>query len=259
MGKTESGALWLSAGTDQPLPVLSVLDQPRRRRRGQVPAVPHRPAARGDRSARRGPRGRSRQARKPAAAGRGTDAAGPRRRGLADGPSGRPRSSSAPRSASCPTPNWARSSPTCPARNCRATRLQGEGLTIVDALVEAGLAKSKGEARRIVEQGGAYVNNRRVEGVGTQLGPSATWPANRSWCCAAARRNTPCCGLPASPLFAGEGRVGVSTLDCLSEYFVALAPTLCIGGGILAHLGRIAMAANNSELNSTAPQHHDRK
>ena len=32
---------------------------------------------------------------------------------------------------------------------------------MVDALVEAGLAKSKGEARRIISQGGAYVNNRR--------------------------------------------------------------------------------------------------
>jgi tyrosyl-tRNA synthetase len=44
-----------------------------------------------------------------------------------------------------------------------------EGLSIVDALVSAGLAKSKGEARRTVEQGGAYVNNRRVEGVETRL------------------------------------------------------------------------------------------
>jgi len=43
------------------------------------------------------------------------------------------------------------------------------GLSIVDALVSAGLAKSKGEARRTVEQGGAYVNNRRVAGVDTRL------------------------------------------------------------------------------------------
>jgi tyrosyl-tRNA synthetase len=43
------------------------------------------------------------------------------------------------------------------------------GLSIVDALVEAGLAKSKGDARRTVEQGGAYVNNRRVESVDAQL------------------------------------------------------------------------------------------
>jgi tyrosyl-tRNA synthetase len=46
---------------------------------------------------------------------------------------------------------------------------QDGGLPIVDALVAAGLAKSKGEARRIVEQGGAYVNNRRVAGVENRL------------------------------------------------------------------------------------------
>ncbi|MFZ5833375.1 MAG: tyrosine--tRNA ligase [Planctomycetota bacterium] len=44
-------------------------------------------------------------------------------------------------------------------------RLEPPGLPIVDALVEAGLAKSKGEARRCIAQGGAYVNNRRVAGV----------------------------------------------------------------------------------------------
>jgi tyrosyl-tRNA synthetase len=37
------------------------------------------------------------------------------------------------------------------------------GLGIVDALCEAGVAASKGEARRTVTQGGAYVNNRRAE------------------------------------------------------------------------------------------------
>lgn len=40
-------------------------------------------------------------------------------------------------------------------------RLAAGTLTLVDALVEAGLAKSKGDARRTIEQGGAYVNNRR--------------------------------------------------------------------------------------------------
>jgi tyrosyl-tRNA synthetase len=43
------------------------------------------------------------------------------------------------------------------------------GLTVVDALVSAGLAKSKGEARRTVEQGGAYINNRRIETIDRQL------------------------------------------------------------------------------------------
>jgi tyrosyl-tRNA synthetase len=45
----------------------------------------------------------------------------------------------------------------------------GGGLPMVDALVAAGLAKSKGDARRTIQQGGAYVNNRRIEGVDARL------------------------------------------------------------------------------------------
>ena len=56
-----------------------------------------------------------------------------------------------------------------PSSELGRSRLEGEGLNIVDALMEAGLAKSKSDARRAVEQGGAYVNNRRVEGLTTQL------------------------------------------------------------------------------------------
>ena len=44
------------------------------------------------------------------------------------------------------------------------------GIPIVEALVEAGLSKSKGEARRTVDQGGAYVNNNRVESIEKALG-----------------------------------------------------------------------------------------
>ncbi len=36
------------------------------------------------------------------------------------------------------------------------------GLSLVDAIVQAGLAKSKSEARRAIEQGGIYVNQQRV-------------------------------------------------------------------------------------------------
>jgi tyrosyl-tRNA synthetase len=43
------------------------------------------------------------------------------------------------------------------------------GLTLVDALVESGLCKSKGDARRVIDQGGAYVNNRRLSGTDTKL------------------------------------------------------------------------------------------
>lgn len=56
-----------------------------------------------------------------------------------------------------------------PSRELPRDRLSGDGLPIIDALVESGLAKSKGDARRTITQGGAYVNNRRVEGIETQL------------------------------------------------------------------------------------------
>lgn len=49
-----------------------------------------------------------------------------------------------------------------PSSQLAASRL-AEGLAIADALVEAKLTKSKGEARRVVAEGGAYVNNRRIE------------------------------------------------------------------------------------------------
>ncbi len=57
-----------------------------------------------------------------------------------------------------------------PSRQLPPARLAGEGLSIIDALFEAGLAASKSDARRIVTQGGAYVNNRRVEGIEARLG-----------------------------------------------------------------------------------------
>ncbi len=52
--------------------------------------------------------------------------------------------------------------PDVPSTTIPKTDLGGEGLGILDALASAGLAKSKGEARRSVQQGGIYVNNRRV-------------------------------------------------------------------------------------------------
>jgi tyrosyl-tRNA synthetase len=46
---------------------------------------------------------------------------------------------------------------------------EGGGLPVIDALVSAGLAKSKSDARRTVQQGGAYVNNRRIQNVDVRL------------------------------------------------------------------------------------------
>ena len=48
--------------------------------------------------------------------------------------------------------------------SCQFSKDQfNEGIGLIDAFVGSGLAKSKGEARRTIEQGGGYVNNRRVE------------------------------------------------------------------------------------------------
>jgi tyrosyl-tRNA synthetase len=49
--------------------------------------------------------------------------------------------------------------------------LEGEGLPLTDALAATGLSQSKGAARRTIEQGGAYVNNRRIADVGYRLTP----------------------------------------------------------------------------------------
>jgi len=59
-----------------------------------------------------------------------------------------------------------------PSKELPRARLLADGVAAVDALVEAGLAKSKSDARRLITQGGAYVNNRRIDGADTSLGPS---------------------------------------------------------------------------------------
>jgi len=47
--------------------------------------------------------------------------------------------------------------------------LLSRGLTLIDALVASGLSSSKNEARRTIQQGGAYVNNRPMSDVNTIL------------------------------------------------------------------------------------------
>jgi tyrosyl-tRNA synthetase len=47
-----------------------------------------------------------------------------------------------------------------------------DGLPLIDALERSGLATSRGEARRTIEQGGAYVNNVRQSDVARELGPA---------------------------------------------------------------------------------------
>ncbi len=49
-----------------------------------------------------------------------------------------------------------------PSTELEKSKLEGNGFTIVDALVVSGLAPSKGEAKRLVQGGGVCINNRRV-------------------------------------------------------------------------------------------------
>jgi tyrosyl-tRNA synthetase len=56
------------------------------------------------------------------------------------------------------------------AQEIPTTTVARDGLTLADAVVRAGLAKSKGEARRAIEQGGIYVNQQRAEEI-----TSADW------------------------------------------------------------------------------------
>ncbi|HEX3793240.1 MAG TPA: tyrosine--tRNA ligase [Acidimicrobiales bacterium] len=46
-----------------------------------------------------------------------------------------------------------------------------DGLALADALERTGLAKSRGEARRTIEQGGAYINNVQQRDAGRIIGP----------------------------------------------------------------------------------------
>jgi len=58
------------------------------------------------------------------------------------------------------------------AKEIPTASVSANTLGLVEALVQAGLAKSKSEARRQVEQGGVYVNQQRVKDVDRKLEPS---------------------------------------------------------------------------------------
>lgn len=59
-----------------------------------------------------------------------------------------------------------------PSNDVPATGLEGDGLPIVDAVIACGFAPSRGAARRLIEGGGIYVNNRRVSDAQAMLGRS---------------------------------------------------------------------------------------
>ena len=49
-----------------------------------------------------------------------------------------------------------------PSSELAGTALEGQGIPVVDLLEKSGVAKSKGEARRLLGEGGVYLNNHRV-------------------------------------------------------------------------------------------------
>ena len=58
-----------------------------------------------------------------------------------------------------------------PSREFPRASLDGDGLPLVEAFEATGLAQSRAAARRTIEQGGGYVNNRRVSEAGYRLTP----------------------------------------------------------------------------------------
>lgn len=52
-----------------------------------------------------------------------------------------------------------------PNAQCDHNQLSGDGIGLIDALQQTGLCKSKSDARRMIDQGSIYVNNKRVEQV----------------------------------------------------------------------------------------------
>ena len=59
-----------------------------------------------------------------------------------------------------------------PSSSVPASRMQEDGVSVVDLLVSSGIAKSKGEATRLLRGGGIYVNNRRVSDEKLRVGVS---------------------------------------------------------------------------------------
>ena len=57
-----------------------------------------------------------------------------------------------------------------PAAEVSSELMAGEGMPIVDLAVLARLAPSKGEARRLVQGGGIYVNNRKIADIQARIG-----------------------------------------------------------------------------------------
>ena len=77
--------------------------------------------------------------------------------------------------------------------------------TIVDLLVATGLAESRGAARRTVDEGGAYVNNVKVDGRPVGAGRAATCCTAGGSSSAGASATSPASGSSDRPVDAALG------------------------------------------------------
>jgi tyrosyl-tRNA synthetase len=60
-----------------------------------------------------------------------------------------------------------------PSTTVTREQLTGGALTVIDALLITGIAKSKGEARRLIEQGGVEVSDKRVASIAEVIDEAA--------------------------------------------------------------------------------------
>jgi tyrosyl-tRNA synthetase len=56
-----------------------------------------------------------------------------------------------------------------PSSELPRSEFEGEGVSIVDLVVESDLVRSKGQARRLIDSGGVYVNNVRVSDTAARI------------------------------------------------------------------------------------------
>ena len=149
MGKTAAGAVWLNADAAAALRLLAILAEHPGRRRRQVPAPVHRPAARRDRAAR--------------SAARAARSTRPRR----SSPTKRPRWRMAARPPTTPPkPRAGPSRRARPARSLPTLQVDGDQIGIVDALTVLGFAASNGEARRKIAEGAVRLNGEVISDPG---------------------------------------------------------------------------------------------
>ena len=202
-GKTETETVWLDAARTSPYQLYQFFYRTEDSVVGAVPALLHLPRPRHH----PGPRRRDRRSTPSAARRSGpwparcarscTGRRGGARRGRR--PGAVLRESWPPWTSS----RCSRCAPRHRPRPGRAPRSTETGSHSSTPLVDAGLAKSKSQARTLVTQGGVYVNDRRVKDTDARLGAQRTCSSTATSSCARGGTTISC----ASSDPPGDGRL----------------------------------------------------